>query len=164
MYKASIGSHDVQVVTGKDASVNGVPVDIEFVKSATNSFKMRMNSVEKDADLVKLDKENKLVIVRIEGKKFAVQIKEPVDLMLDTLGINSKSTKKVNNLKAPMPGLVIKILAEQGKHYKAGDALMILEAMKMENVFKAAADVTIKAIEITERQTVEKGQILMVFE
>jgi biotin carboxyl carrier protein len=64
----------------------------------------------------------------------------------------------------PMPGLVIKILAEQGKHYKAGDALMILEAMKMENVFKAAADVTIKAIEITERQTVEKGQILMVFE
>ena len=164
MYKASIGSDDVQVVTGKDASVNGVPVDIEFVKSATNSFKMRMNGVEKDADLVKLDKENKLVIVRIEGKKFAVQIKEPVDLMLDTLGINSKSTKKVNNLKAPMPGLVIKILAEQGKHYKAGDALMILEAMKMENVFKAAADVTIKAIEITERQTVEKGQILMVFE
>ncbi|MCF8293586.1 MAG: acetyl-CoA carboxylase biotin carboxyl carrier protein subunit [Chitinophagaceae bacterium] len=164
MYKASIGSHDVQVVTGKDASVNGVPVDIEFVKSATNSFKMRMNGVEKDADLVKLDKENKLVIVRIEGKKFAVQIKEPVDLMLDKLGINSKSTKKVNNLKAPMPGLVIKILAEQGKHYKAGDALMILEAMKMENVFKAAADVTIKAIEITERQTVEKGQILMVFE
>lgn len=164
MYKASIGSHDVQVVTGKDASVNGVPVDIEFVKSATNSFKMRMNGVEKDADLVKLDKENKLVIVRIEGKKVAVQIKEPVDLMLDKLGINSKSTKKVNNLKAPMPGLVIKILAEQGKHYKAGDALMILEAMKMENVFKAAADVTIKAIEITERQTVEKGQILMVFE
>jgi biotin carboxyl carrier protein len=164
MYKASIGSDDVQVVTGKDASVNGVPVDIEFVKSATNSFKMRMNGVEKDADLVKLDKENKLVIVRIEGKKFAVQIKEPVDLMLDKLGINSKSTKKVNNLKAPMPGLVIKILAEQGKHYKAGDALMILEAMKMENVFKAAADVTIKAIEITERQTVEKGQILMVFE
>ncbi len=164
MYKASIGSHDVQVVTGKDVSVNGVPVDIEFVKSATNSFKMRMNGVEKDADLVKLDKENKLVIVRIEGKKFAVQIKEPVDLMLDKLGINSKSTKKVNNLKAPMPGLVIKILAEQGKHYKAGDALMILEAMKMENVFKAAADVTIKAIEITERQTVEKGQILMVFE
>jgi biotin carboxyl carrier protein len=164
MYKASIGSDDVQVVTGKDASVNGVPVDIEFVKSATNSFKMRMNGVEKDADLVKLDKENRLVIVRIEGKKFAVQIKEPVDLMLDKLGINSKSTKKVNNLKAPMPGLVIKILAEQGKHYKAGDALMILEAMKMENVFKAAADVTIKAIEITERQTVEKGQILMVFE
>ena len=164
MYKASIGSDDVQVVTGKDASVNGVPVDIEFVKSATNSFKMRMKGVEKDADLVKLDKENKLVIVRIEGKKFAVQIKEPVDLMLDTLGINSKSTKKVNNLKAPMPGLVIKILAEQGKRYKAGDALMILEAMKMENVFKAAADVTIKAIEITERQTVEKGQILMVFE
>ena len=164
MYKASIGSHDVQVVTGKDASVNGAPVDIEFVKSATNSFKMRMNGVEKDADLVKLDKENKLVIVRIEGKKFAVQIKEPVDLMLDKLGISIKSTKKVNNLKAPMPGLVIKILAEQGKHYKAGDALMILEAMKMENVFKAAADVTIKAIEITERQTVEKGQILMVFE
>jgi biotin carboxyl carrier protein len=164
MYKVSIGSHDVQVVTGKDASVNGVPVDIEFVKSATNSFKMRMNGVEKDADLVKLDKENKLVIVRIEGKKFAVQIKEPVDLMLDKLGISIKSTKKVNNLKAPMPGLVIKILAEQGKHYKAGDALMILEAMKMENVFKAAADVTIKAIEITERQTVEKGQILMVFE
>ena len=164
MYKASIGARDVQVVTGKESSVNGIPVEIEFAKSAPHSFTLRLNGVKKDADLVKLDKENKLVIMRIEGKKLAVQIKEPIDLMLDKLGIKIKSAKKMNNLKAPMPGLVIKIIAEKGKHYKAGDALMVLEAMKMENVFKAAADVTIKEIEITERQSVEKGQILMVFE
>ena len=70
----------------------------------------------------------------------------------------------MNDLKAPMPGMIIKVLAKVGEHYKAGEPLLVLEAMKMENVFKAAADITIKDILIDEKNTVEKGQVLMVFE
>jgi acetyl/propionyl-CoA carboxylase alpha subunit len=164
MYTATIGSKEIQLTTGKTSSVNGRSVDVLFSKSGPHSFTMIIDGKSKEADLVKFDQENKMIVLRIEGKKYAFQIKEPVDLMLDKLGINIRSSKKVNNLKAPMPGLVVKILAEIGQHYKAGDPLMVLEAMKMENVFKAAADVTIRKIEIVEKQSVEKGQLLMEFE
>ena len=58
----------------------------------------------------------------------------------------------------------IKEFRNFSKEVKAGDVVVVLEAMKMENVFKAAADVTIKEIKIQERQTVEKGQVLILFE
>jgi biotin carboxyl carrier protein len=62
-----------------------------------------------------------------------------------------------------MPGLIVKLLVAVGDTVKQGEPLLILEAMKMENVFKAAADVTIKEIKVSEKQSVEKGQLLMLF-
>lgn len=164
MYKAKTGEDEFEIVTGDQASVNGVKKSVQFKKESSTAYVVSIDGKTHTADLVKLDKENKQVIVRIGGKKFTTQLKEPVDQLLDSLGINIRATKKINNLKAPMPGLIIKILAQKGTHYKAGEPLLILEAMKMENVFKAAADVTVKEILIEERQTVEKGQILLVFE
>ena len=87
-----------------------------------------------------------------------------VDLMLEKLGIQTKSTKKINHLKAPMPGLVTKIFVAEGDVIKQGEPLLILEAMKMENVFKAASDVIIKSISVGERQAVEKGEVLIAFD
>jgi biotin carboxyl carrier protein len=72
--------------------------------------------------------------------------------------------KKLNNLKAPMPGLITKILVKEGDEVKQGEPLLVLEAMKMENVFKAAGDVKIKSIKINEKQAVEKGAELISFE
>ncbi len=164
MYKASIAQHQVEIIPGKETSVNGKLRDIQFSQTASGSFILTLDGKKSEADLVKFDKENKQVIVRVEGKKYAVQLKEPIDLLLESLGINNGSQKKINHLKAPMPGLIIKVLAAKGDQVKAGEPLLILEAMKMENVFKAAADVTIKDIQIEEKETVEKGQVLMIFE
>ena len=63
-------------------------------------------------------------------------MKEPVDLLLEQLGMQQSRVRKVNQLKAPMPGLVVRILVEEGQTIKAGEPLLVLEAMKMENVFK----------------------------
>ena len=67
-------------------------------------------------------------------------------------------------LKAPMPGLVLKIEVEVGQTIKEGDALVVLEAMKMENVLKSPADVVIKSIGVTEGNAVEKNEVLIEFE
>lgn len=72
-------------------------------------------------------------------------------------------TKKVNHLKSPMPGLVLKVIAKVGDLVKQGEPLLVLEAMKMENVFKAPSDVVIKSIDVTEKQAVEKGELLISF-
>jgi acetyl/propionyl-CoA carboxylase alpha subunit len=71
---------------------------------------------------------------------------------------------KISVLKAPMPGLVLKIEVEPGQHVKKGDGLVIVEAMKMENELKAHAPGVVKEIKVTPRQPVEKNQVLIVFE
>lgn len=63
-----------------------------------------------------------------------------------------------------MPGLVLKLIAEVGQEIKLGEPLLILEAMKMENVIKSPGDGTVKAIHVTKGLAVEKGFLLMEME
>jgi biotin carboxyl carrier protein len=66
-------------------------------------------------------------------------------------------------LKAPMPGLVLRIQVEPGQRVEPGTGLVVLEAMKMENELKAAAPGVIKAVLVKSGQAVEKGQVLLEF-
>jgi biotin carboxyl carrier protein len=67
-------------------------------------------------------------------------------------------------LKAPMPGLVVRILAEPGQGVTRGAGVVVLEAMKMENELKAPADARVKAVRVRPGEPVEKGQVLVEFE
>ena len=67
-------------------------------------------------------------------------------------------------LRAPMPGLVVKIEAEEGQEVVRGQGLVIVEAMKMENELKAEGDGQISKILVEPGQAVDKDQILVEFE
>ncbi len=67
-------------------------------------------------------------------------------------------------LKAPMPGLVVRVLAEPGQAVSRGAGMVVLEAMKMENELKASADAKVKAVRVRAGEPVEKGQVLVEFE
>ncbi len=110
-----------------------------------------------------IDGENKQVKVSIGQKQFVVDILEDIDKKMLALGIDIKELSKAKNIKAPMPGLILKTLVTEGQLVKSGEPLFVLEAMKMENVFKAPADVEIKTILIKDGETVDKNQELIVF-
>jgi len=78
--------------------------------------------------------------------------------------MDNLSNKKVSNLKAPMPGLVLDISTKEGETVKKGDTLLILEAMKMENAIKSPTDGIIKNIAINKGEAVEKNQVILNFE
>ena len=101
---------------------------------------------------------------QVNGKIHEVSIQDGLDTMVTTMGLGNVSTKKAAQLIAPMPGLVLDINVTEGQKIKQGATLLILEAMKMENILKAAHDVTIKKIHISKKQAVDKGQILIEFE
>jgi biotin carboxyl carrier protein len=67
-------------------------------------------------------------------------------------------------LRAPMPGLVVKVLVERGQEVPAGAGLVVLEAMKMENELKAPAAGLVGAVRAQPGQAVEKGQVLVEFQ
>jgi biotin carboxyl carrier protein len=67
-------------------------------------------------------------------------------------------------LKAPMPGLVVRVHVEPGSSVASGSGVVVLEAMKMENELRAAATGTVRAVRVKPGEAVEKGQVLVEFE
>jgi pyruvate carboxylase subunit B len=67
-------------------------------------------------------------------------------------------------LRAPMPGLVVRVVAEPGQRVAAGGGVVVLEAMKMENELKAAVEVVVRAVRVRPGEAVEKGQVLVEYE
>jgi biotin carboxyl carrier protein len=110
------------------------------------------------------DRKNKEVSIRVNGQLYKTAIKEPIDLLLSNMGLDLKAMQKAEPIKAPMPGMVLKILVNPGQQIHKGDGLVILEAMKMENILKATASGIVKAIKATERTAVEKGAVLIELE
>lgn len=84
--------------------------------------------------------------------------------MLHQLGMDKLLSAKNNLVKAPMPGLVLKVLVEPNQAVKKGDSLIVLEAMKMENIIKANADGVIKKVNVAIKQAVEKNTVLIELE
>ena len=65
-------------------------------------------------------------------------------------------------INAPMPGKIVKLVAEAGKAVKKGDVVLILEAMKMQNEISAPVDGTLKSINVAAGQSVKPGEVLAV--
>ena len=116
------------------------------------------------AELVSIDRVEKQAVVKINGNEYAVALKDQYDALLASMGMQLSSKSALDVLKAPMPGLVLDIRVKVGDEVKKGDNLLILEAMKMENIIKSAEDVIIKSIEVDKGSIVEKNQILLTFE
>jgi biotin carboxyl carrier protein len=162
MYKAIIEekSFDVEI-DGESISVNGAPVSWDVTKINDHHFHILRNHISYNVEI--LSQNDQVVILQINGHKVEVQTKDKLDLLLEKLGMDKIHDEKLNDLKAPMPGLILKIEAEVGQEVVKGDTLMILEAMKMENVIKAAGEGTVKAIKVKQGDTVEKNQVMIQF-
>jgi len=67
-------------------------------------------------------------------------------------------------LRAPMPGLIVQLRVQPGDHVSAGDGLVVMEAMKMENELRAPAAGTVRAVHVSVGSAVEKGALLVELE
>jgi acetyl/propionyl-CoA carboxylase alpha subunit len=101
--------------------------------------------------------------LKINGAVYGTETIDQFDELLKSLGMEKGGASKVNDLKAPMPGLVIEVSVQVGDTLKKGDRILVLEAMKMENVIKAPAEVTVSSVEVNEGATVEKNQVMVRF-
>lgn len=114
--------------------------------------------------ILKKNNKDQSFVIKINGNISTIRIVKSVEKTIEKLGINKKSQQNINILKAPMPGLILKLMVKIGDRIKKGEALIILEAMKMENILSSPVDGIIKEIKVKPQQTVEKNNVLINFE
>jgi biotin carboxyl carrier protein len=152
-------------LSAKDGNIfiDDAKVDWDISKIDNQSFHIIYQNKSFTAHLVELDYDNKTFKIQLNGKIIELELKDKMDLLLEEMGISALDQNKINDVKAPMPGLIVDIMVSPGDEVKKGDPLLILEAMKMENVIKAAGAGTISEIKANKGDSVEKNQLIIQF-
>lgn len=164
MLEVAIGS-DKKIQVEKqqnDLLLDGVSSKYQVSKLSESSYKVFTDTKIYDIQIVSRDK--KEMTLSINNQIIDVKVTDHIDQILEKLGMDTAQSNVVKEIKAPMPGSILNILAEAGQEVKAGDQLLILEAMKMENVIKSPGDGIVAKIHVDEKQSVEKNQVLISFE
>jgi len=153
-YKVNIGD-EVFEISSKDLNDFDVQVHQE-------RYHILDNNKSYSAKIADINK--KPITVEINGNTYPCTIKDNLDILIDDLGLADANKLVSKDVVAPMPGLVLEIAKKEGDAIKEGETLLILEAMKMENVLKASADGIIKKINTKKAETVDKGFVIMEIE
>jgi acetyl/propionyl-CoA carboxylase alpha subunit len=126
-----------------------------------DNFHLILDHQSQSVEIVNRDLRKKVYHIKINSNVYEVKISNNLDLLIKDMGLSLGTAKKENEIKAPMPGLILEINVEEGQEVKEGDALLVLEAMKMENTLTTAFDATIKSISISKGQSVAKNELLI---
>ncbi len=129
--------------------IHGNDYHVHIRETEANIIRLEVNGSSYEVEMEKEVQTTKTPVLVRGGTKPAHQVDD-----LKT----SASTKKIS---APLPGTVLKVLVKEGDEVKTGDALMILEAMKMENTILAESSGKIKSIKVQENSTVLQGDQLL---
>jgi len=116
------------------------------------------------AELIHVETSTKVVTLKVNEATFHVALKDDLDILINKMGMKANVKRISPDIMAPMPGLVIKLLVREGQEIEAGTPVLILEAMKMENVLKSEGKGIVKAIHVKNTDSVEKGQLLVQIE
>lgn len=154
-----------EVSSEKDVRIiNNQAIDADIVRINDRTFHIIHKGKSYNAELIGINRDEKLCSVKVGNNIYSMQMTDQYDELLHQLGMDNLKATKVSEVKAPMPGLVIRILVAEGDEVEKGGNLFVLEAMKMENIIKAPANVKIKSIKVKSGDKVEKNQVVMSFD
>jgi len=157
-YKAQINNHFELAITDAELQT------LDIVPADNGTFHIIHNDKIFKANIVSLDFAKKQFHIKINGRNYELQLEDEFDQLVNKLGLEVAASTKLKDVKAPMPGLVLDIAVEPGQVIEKGDKLLILEAMKMENVIKSDGEGVVKAIHIKKGIAVDKGQLMIEME
>ena len=142
--------------------LDGKPFEGEIIKINKNSYKVfRSNKIFR-VDVV--ERQGKEMKFKVNDQFIDVSVTDHIDHILDKLGMNIAASAVVSDIKAPMPGSILSVSVAEGDEVSEGDPLLVLEAMKMENVIKSPGEGKVSKVHISEKENVEKNQVLISFE
>ena len=134
-------------------------MELDIQTNENSSFHKSFKASVEKSDFLK-----RQYSIKINSNMYTIDIANDLDLLIEKMGLSLGSAQLINDIKAPMPGLILEVNVEKGSQVKEGDFLLVLEAMKMENTITAPREGVVKSIQIKKGETVEKNQLLIEME
>lgn len=139
-------------------TLDGQPLDVDVEPAGRSFVSLLVDGQSHEAGVVRTADG---YAVALSAATFDVELKEAAR------GEGASSRARAAGpvrLKAPMPGKVVRVLVEVGQEVPAGQGLLVMEAMKMENELKAPRAGRVREVHVGERQAVDAGALLLVLE
>jgi len=140
---------------------DGQITSLDIQKVSSSKFHILKENCSFKAEIISSDFLKKNYTVKINSNIYEIDISNQLDLLIQDMGLSLGSAQIINDIKAPMPGLILDVLVQVGDTVKEGDYLLVLEAMKMENTLTALADGVVKSVLVIKGEKVEKNQLLI---
>jgi biotin carboxyl carrier protein len=152
-------TYEIEINSEREITIDGARLAVDFQSVADQpvyslivggrSFEAYVSPAEGGLEVV------------LEGRLYPVAIEDERQHLLRQTSVGPPAHGGDYHLKAPMPGLVVAVPVEEGQLVARGDALVILESMKMQNELKAPRQGTVAQVRIRPGERVELNQVLM---
>lgn len=154
--------YNVQLTSSNQIYFDGEIISSEIEKLSNSYYSLKINNKNFNINITKIS--NGQYNFSLNGNYYDVASLTELEENSQKLINGKSSNKQYQIVKAPMPGMILKINKKNGDEVKVGDSLIIFEAMKMENEIKANKNGTIKEVHVIEGSSVEKNEALITFE
>jgi biotin carboxyl carrier protein len=166
-YTVSIGDRAIELsiresAEGLEVTLDGRRLMVDMVRVGTSQrFSLLVNDRSYDLQVWGAGGDYQVVLAQ---RRYGVTVEGHRAQLLKSLAAKKGSADEVQEIKAAMPGLVVKVEVEEGELVQGGDGLVIVEAMKMENEVRAPRQGIVKQVFVHQGMTVDQGQTLVLIE
>lgn len=154
--------HTIEIDDKAQLSIDGQSVDYDFQPSSDPTLYSLL--IGNKSYELRISPEEEGYTVQLEGDHLDVQVEdERTHRLAGVRGKLASGTGEVI-IKAPMPGVVIDLLIQEGDEVEEGQTLLILESMKMHNEFKAPREATVKEVRVATGDNLNQKDVMVVLE
>ena len=136
----------------------------DLVQTGTGSYHLLRGHQPFRIEVIRAEPGRKRFAFRVNGRAYEVHLADDLDQLIDRMGFQLLTAQSVTRIEAPMPGLILAVHVTEGDQVKEGDPLLILEAMKMENVILSPREGVIRKVAVQQGAAVDKKSLLVEFE
>lgn len=152
----------VEILSKNRVRVNDVEYEVDFESvSGQLVYTMLVDGKSYEAHIFE---EDDAWHILMQGTLYSAQVMDEREKRLKAAASGAAGDEGEYVLRAPMPGLIVKVPVKEGDEIKKGDVLVILESMKMQNELKAPRDGKVKRVQVKQGESVEQKQTMMVVE
>lgn len=138
--------------------------DLDLVATSPRSYHLLSDHTSYQIEVAEVCHVEKTMTLIVNGQEHHLTIQDEVDTLVEEMGLEIGTDQQGGDVYAPMPGLVLDVLVEPGQTVEEGTPLLVLEAMKMENVIKSTGDNTVSTVDCNKGDAVDKGRLLISME
>lgn len=161
-FSVTVGEHSFSIknidLSKHTAEVNGAPVRFDFKHIHGELYSLLVNDRSYSVQITSVAGEDE---IRLGPHIFNAVVEDARSLALRQLKTQTRPASAETLIKAPMPGLITRVFAAPGETVKTGQALIVIEAMKMENELKSPVDGVIAQVLAQAQSPVDKGEALI---